>query len=340
MVKKTVGAGVIAAILCSPACFAQRRPMDVPDPTQTSTPQHRQRLILKDGTYQIVLSYQVVGKIVRYQSAERGGDTEELPLALVDLRATEGWQREHSDGAAPQTSVLSPELAREEADRAALTPEIAPNLHLPEEDSVLVLDTFQGTPELVPLPQQGSDLNKETGHAVQKKAIDPSSVAHRIEDLRGTSADVQLHVPDPVFYVRLGMDETAHPGSSAFTVDTHSVEGRDTPTGGAVTSNYILERVDVRYDSRVVDSLRLWQLGTGKPQPDIIELKTEALPGGHWLKLTPTQPLEFGEYALMELLSANDVNLDVWDFGIHPTAPENVEVQRPVPPRPATLQHR
>jgi len=90
----------------------------------------------------------------------------------------------------------------------------------------------------------------------------------------------------------------------------------------------------------VIDSFRISTLGTGKKQPDIIELKSDYLPGGHWLKLTPVQPLEFGEYALVEILNDHEVNLNVWDFGVHPTAPENVEAQRPDKHRPITLEHR
>src|SRR5579875_4055675 len=111
----------------------QHRPMDVPDATQNTIPPERTRLILKDGTYQLVLSYRVVGDVVRYRSAERDGEEEEVPLALVDLPATEKWKKDHEPGArAPAQNgppVLSPELAREEAARSALTPEIAPNLN-------------------------------------------------------------------------------------------------------------------------------------------------------------------------------------------------------------------
>jgi hypothetical protein len=318
------------------------RPLDVPDTTRPEQPELRTRLILKDGSYQVVLGYTVVGNLVRFRSAERDGETEDIPLKLVDLPATERWKREHSPDAQDQrATVLSPELAKEEAERAALTPEIAPDLRLPDDDSVVALDTFRATPELVPVPQVGSDLNKETAHAVQKAAINPASSAHRLLDIPGYGSDIQLHVADPVFYVRVGPDDAAETsGGAAITVDTHGASGRATPSGGATSSDYVIERLDVRQDLRVVDSFRIGLLGSGRKQPDVIELKEKPLPGGHWLKLTPVVPLDFGEYALVEVLSDHEVNLDVWDFGVHSDAQENVEAIQPEVKRPATLVRR
>ena len=331
-------------VLCVLSTAAQQphRPMDVPNPTQNPDEPTRTRLILKDGTYQLVFSYKVVGDVVRYRSAERDGQEEDIPLALVDLPATEKWKKDHEPGAnaqqAAQTAVISPELAKEEAARAALTPEVAPDLRLPEEDSVLALDTFRGTP----MPQSASDLNKETAHAVQKGAINPASSPHRIADIPRERSDIQLHVPDPVFYVRIngGRDEEAVTSGGTFTVDTHGASGRATPSGGDPSNGYVIEHVDVRTDARIVDSLRIAWLGTGRPQRDIVEMKSEILPGGHWMKLTPLQPLDFGEYALIEVLGPNAVNLDVWDFGVHSDAPDNVEAIRPELKRAPSLERR
>ena len=185
-----------------------RRPLEPAIPSQPETPRHRIRLILKDGSFQTVISYRVSGEVVHYRSAERNGEEEDIPLALVDLPATKAWERAHDPdqpSAAQQAPVLSPELAREEAARQARTPEVATlkdaSLRLPEEDSLLVLDTFQGTPELVPLPQGGSDLNRETAHAVLKKDIDPAASPHDLLFLKDERADVQLHVADPVFFL-------------------------------------------------------------------------------------------------------------------------------------------
>ena len=77
-----------------------------------------------------------------------------------------------------------------------------------------------------------------------------------------------------------------------------------------------------------------------KAQEDVVETTTELLPGGHWMKVTPKKPLDFGEYALMEVISDNEVNMGVWDFGVHPVAPENRDVIKPEPKRPLTLERR
>ena len=58
------------------------------------------------------------------------------------------------------------------------------------------------------------------------------------------------------------------------------------------------------------------------------------------MKLTPRQSLGFGEYALMEVISDKEVNLGVWDFGVHPVAPENRDVIKPEPKRPLALERR
>jgi hypothetical protein len=334
-----VGLGLTLAL---PPAHAQRRPIDIPD-TLTKPERGRTRLIMKDGSYQIVLRYDIVGDVVRYKSAERNGAMEDVPLALVDLAATVRWKQEHTAGNDSGPPVLSPELAHEEAARAALTLEIKPGLRLPGQGSVLVLDTFEDVPELVPLAQEGSDLNKETAHAVQKKAIHPGSSAHEIFEIAGPRSEIQLHVPVPIFYVRIGVDEPDPSGGNALTVATHgagAVPEREVSAGGAESSDYVIERVDARQDVRVVESFRLGLLGTGRIQPDVIEMREEPQPGGRWLKLTPQQPLEFGEYALVEVIPPQSLNLDVWDFGIHSDAPENVEAIRPEPRGPLKLQPR
>ena len=321
------------------------------NPPVTASPDtpHRTRLILKDGSYQLIMSYKVVGNTVRYVSAERAGEVEEIPASLVDFEATRRWEQQHSkqggqgDDSGAKPPPIDPELLKEEADRAALTPEVAPDLRLPEQDSFLALDTYRSTPELVPLTQSEGDLSHVTAHNVLRGTINPLSSAHQLVTLKGETSLVQLHVPDPVFYLRLADNAALPPtGGEPLTVDTHGASNRapDSPNGGTSTSTYVILRTDVRTGARVINSFKISLLGSGRHQVDLVETKAEVLPGRHWMKITPNENLEFGEFALLEVLSDKAVNLSVWDFGIHPVARENPDALKPEPKRPATLERR
>jgi hypothetical protein len=339
MLNRPVSAALLAALLTlSPARGQAHRPLDTP----TQGANHRTHLILKDGTYQVVMSYKVQGDTVVYVSAERGGDTEEIPLALVDLEATRRYVQAHDPDQAGKPPVLDPELAKEEQERLSHTPEVAPDLRLDTQDAVLLLDTFQGTPELIPLTQTGGDLNKKTGHSILKGLVNPLAASHQIVEIRGPRSAVQAHVSQPDLYLAIGDDNGAPTGSAPMVVDTRGQTGNapTTPSGGSPDSRYVIVRADVRQDVRILTSFKISALGSVKRQEDVVETTTEVLPGGHWMKITPTQPLLFGEYALMEVISEKEVNLGVWDFGIHPTAPENRDAIKPQPRRPATLERR
>jgi hypothetical protein len=343
-VKFIVARFFLAAGLTLSATAQSHKPLPPLDP---ATNPHRTHLILKDGSYQLVMSYRIVGNVVHYISAERGGAEEEIPIALVDFDATHKWEKQHAnpeaedDAGSTQAPAIDPELLKEEADRAAFTPEVATDLHLPEQDSVLVLDTFRGTPELVPVQQSSGDLNHNTGHNILRTAINPLSSSHQIVQLKGERSAVQLHVDTPVVYVRIGDAAVIPTAGAPLTVDTHGASSRmhDTPSGGSADSRYVIVRADVRTGTRDIASFKISLLGVHQ-QEDIVETNVETLPGGHWMKLTPREPLSFGEYALMEVISDKEVNLGVWDFGIHPVAPENADAIKPEPKRPLSLEHR
>jgi hypothetical protein len=342
---------MLAASSCAATCVAQAvPPQALPDVSKTSAgAPHRTRLILKDGSYQIVMSYSIKGKVVSYVSAERG-EVEELPADLVDWDATHKWEKQHAptdevDGQAqPPAPTIDPELLKEEADRRALTPEVAKDLNLPDQDSVVALDYFHGEPELVPLVQTEGDLNHTTTHNILKMSINPRSAQHQIVQLKGEVAAVQMHVDQPVIYLRVGDDSAISRGGTPLVVDTHgagNVPGvKADASGGSADSGYVMVRADIRTGARVLASFNIGMLGSQKTQEDVVETTTELLPGGHWMKVTPKKPLDFGEYALMEVISDKEINMGVWDFGVHPVAPENRDVIKPQPKRPATLERR
>jgi hypothetical protein len=302
------------------------------------------RLILKDGSDQIVKQYEIVGDRVRYISAERGGDWEELPASLVDWAATDAWAKAHVPGAAPAVadqSGLPPgdkeaaEIDREaRAAREEETPTVEPGLRLPDLDGVFMLDTFRGEPELIDVPQNSGGLNTGTPHNVLRAAI-PGRSAKQLITLEGYKAKTQLHVNQPVIYVSLGdgsgskNDDEASQG--ALTVDTHGASSIKEKHGqSSPTSRYAIVRVQVKRETRVIGAMNASLLGKSQPSVDIIETNAEILPGGHWMKLTPKQPLDIDEYALVEILSPKEFNTAVWDFGVNPRAPEAKNAISPV----------
>jgi hypothetical protein len=54
------------------------------------------------------------------------------------------------------------------------------------------------------------------------------------------------------------------------------------------------------------------------------------LEGKHWLKITPQSPLHIGEYALIEIISASEINQTVWDFRVDPQLGENAGAMVPI----------
>src|SRR5271157_5636548 len=100
-----------------------------------------QKLFLKDGTYQLVSSYQVHGDRVRYYSVERSA-WEEIPASLVDWGATQkaagdDAARDKELAAKIKASELAAPTAYIDSDRSL---EVRPGVILPDEDGLYVLD--------------------------------------------------------------------------------------------------------------------------------------------------------------------------------------------------------
>jgi hypothetical protein len=338
-----LGAGLVLAPIGVAQVDPHQTTVDAAAAESAAKAPRRTRLYLKDGSFQIVMSYKIVGDNVSYVSAERAGETEVVPLKLVDLDKTKAWAAQHApqdpnaldrNGGRP-APVLDPELAKEEAERKALAPEVEPHLALNPEYTLLVEDTWHASPELIPLTQSDGELNRQTSHNVVRQAVNPLSTAHKVIVLRGESSPVQIHVNDPVFYLKL--DDETEPTGEVLTVDTHGASSR-VPKAKPDDTSYVIVRTDVRQDARVVASFNILLLGTGKRQADVIEMDQTPVAGGHWLKLVPGEKLLVGEYALLEVLGAKEINLGVWDFGVHPTAPENRDAIRPELPKGIGLE--
>ncbi len=321
---------VLVGTLLVPICAAAQDRKPVPLKPGVPGVGSNHRLILKDGTYQMVRQYQVVGDRVRYLSQERG-EWEELPANLVDWDATRKWENDHSgqpEEASPamkEAEELDKEEAAERADSKARMPEVATGLELPDQDGVFALDTFQGTPELVELTPAELDMNAKTKHGLG--TLNPLAASKANLELEGAHAKVHLHVNDPAFYLSLdaGTRDVEPVTTHAITVQTTGNKELGNGKHGAhsASSGFAIVHVDERRAVRIVGDLKTNLNGTTTQNEDVIPTKVEVLPGKHWLKLTPEKPLVVGEYALVEILSASDINQSVWDFRVDPSLGDN-----------------
>lgn len=308
----------------------------------------RDRLILKDGSYQVITKYVVKGDRVRYFSAERD-EWEEIPASLIDWPATEKWKLEHD----PATSTAKPgpvdpndpgqvEAAKLDAEEYAARneelarmPVISTGLRLPDESGVWILDTYDGQPELVHALQANGDLNRASEHSILRASFGGTGGARELIHINGADSKVQLHVDRPVLYVSLDAPSTPvedEAPASALTVDTHGANSaiKDKNSHSSPDSRYAIIRLNSNHNLRTAIATEVYRLDQPNHSEDIIETTKEILPGARWMKLTPKTPLLIGEYALIEILSPRDVNLDVWDFGVNPSARDNKDTVTPV----------
>ena len=302
---------------------------------------HNHRLILKDGSYQIVRKYEIAGDRVRYMSLERGGDWEELPYDLVDWNATKKWEQNHtgpyqgSDEASPgmkEAEELDKEEAAERNEAKARMPEVAKGLDLPDEDGVFVLDYYQGTPELVALPASDLGMNQKSRKGLA--TLNPMAGSRATLELQGTHAKVHLHVNDPAIYLSVeSQDQVEQVLSHALTVQTHGgqqVAANHKHGAHSPQSGFAIVKVDERKEVRIVGAVQVSPNGNVTQSEDVIPTKAELLPGKHWLKLTPETTLAIGEYALVEILSPSDISDSVWDFRVDPRMGDNPAALGPI----------
>jgi hypothetical protein len=288
------------------------------------------RLILKDGSYQLVREYRIAGDRVRYLSLERG-DWEEMPVDLVDWDATRKWERDHTMPSEEESSPAMKAAAtidKEEAEERELErlrmPEVAKGLELPDEDGVFVLDTFQGTPELVELTPTDLNMNAKNRHGLS--TLNPLAASKANLELDGQHAKVHLHVNDPAIFLSLNLvDDTESVLSHPVTINTGTAKAVNGGKHGAHSdkSGFAIVRVDQRRAVRIVGAIHVSPTGKVTQDENVIPTKLEVLPGKHWLKIQPEQPLTIGEYALVEIVSASEMSQSVWDFQVNPATGDN-----------------
>ncbi|MFZ0956672.1 MAG: hypothetical protein WAN60_10045 [Candidatus Sulfotelmatobacter sp.] len=272
------------------------------------------RLILKDGSYQVVTKYEIKGDRVRYFSAERD-EWEELPKSLVDWPATENYEKEQQekDRATAAAAVqLDKQVENENQSAEVKLPEVAPGLRLPRDSGVFLLDNLKSEPQLVEIQEAEGDLNQSS-----KGNIFHGGIAKQSVELPGEHAKVQSHVDIPSFYINL----EPPPESIAPPQDPQSA-------AAVPFDRYRIVRADAKSGKRTLAEVKRGVTGKMTQEQHFEKTTTTRITGG-WLKLTPAESLAPGEYAIVEMMDKEGMNLYVWDFGVNPNAPANANPWKP-----------
>jgi len=305
----------------------------------TSFPAHAQdlskRLILKDGTYQLVTKYEVHGDRVRYLSAERD-EWEELPSDLVDWPATEKYEKERNTSAIPEAKVLDRETEAEREAEESRLPEVAPGLRLPEESGVFLLDNYQGQPQLVEMQQLEGDIDQRSRASIFRGALAPLGGAKQSVELEGEHAALNSHVAVPSIYINVE-DESEQNSSAKPSQPSHDApraqpqqpQQPQQAEGPVVPFNrFRIVRAKVSKGKRTISNLKRDATGKVSQNQDFVKTTIDKIASG-WFKLTPTEDLAPGEYVLVEMKENEGMNLYVWDFGVNPNAPANANPWKP-----------
>jgi hypothetical protein len=273
------------------------------------------KLVLKDGSFQVVRDYRRNGERVRYLSAERG-DWEEIPAAMVDWDATaRGEEEEEAEGDALAKKIHAQEQAQriETIMDVDASLQVAPGVFLPPGEGMFLIDGKS----VKPLEQVGSQIKTDKKQYL-KQVLSPIPIvpSKRNVQIAGSRASVRVTSGQAEFYLR-----EAPPDPERTTPIVKS--SRPGESGPEVE----LVRAKVKGNKRELESIKSLFGEQMEENRDTIAIQRwEIAPTV--FRFTLGEPLPAGEYALAEILP-DGMNLYVWDFGVEPatgakpaTAPE------------------
>ena len=235
------------------------------------------RLYLRDGNYHLVREYKVEGDRVRFYSVERS-DWEEVPASLVDLKRTETEKQERQEKLQKDAAEIAAEDKFEREQREEVE-------RVPVGAGVYFLDGKQ----VKTLKQAESKaVNKKSRAILKHLAPIPVVSGKTTVELEGEHSASVMTSTRPEFYMRLDHDENfgivkMMPKKGVRVVQEWDVQ--------PVTNEVIEKEVDIPVFRKQVDD-GLYQI---------------------W----PQQPLEPGEYAVIEY-TAGERNVQTWDFTCRP----------------------
>jgi hypothetical protein len=265
-----------------------------------------------------------------------------MPAALVDWPATEKFEKDRAAGASvPEAAQLDKEIEQERAQEDAQLPQVAPGLRLPEASGIFLLDSFQGETQLDEIQQTAGDVNRNTKGNIFRGAIPIASQKQTIE-LEGAHAPVQSHVAVPSLYINV--EDSPNRPDQPISRDSSSRESGRAPQSPQQPQQpeqpqqaeqplvpfdrFRIVRTEVKGNKRIVGDVKRQVTGKVSQEEHVVKATITRVSGG-WLKLTPTDPMPQGEYALVEMMGKEGMNLYLWDFGVNSKAPPNANPWKP-----------
>jgi hypothetical protein len=264
------------------------------------------KLVLNDGTFQLVRDYQRIGERVRYLSAERG-EWEEVPASMVDWEATtKAAATEQSEEDALAKKIHAQEQAQkiETVMDVDASLQVAPGVFLPPGEGMFLIDGKY----VRHLEQVGSQIKTDKKQFL-KQVLSPIPIVSSKRNIQipGSHATIRVSNTQAEFYLR-----EAPPDPERTTpIQKSSRPGESGP-------EVELVRATVKGSSRQLESIRsLFGQELEQKRATISIQRWEIAPTV--FRFTLSEPLPPGEYALAEILP-DGMNLYVWDFGVDPAA--------------------
>ncbi len=253
--------------------------------------QAAKRLILTDGSYQAATEWTKIGDRVRYFSAERA-QWEEVPVALVDWMATDEWNAERAKIQTEELKQVPEEAVAARKEEQLNTPLVAPELRLPADGGVFLLELLGGKPVLQKVDGSKTQENDHDGKNLLKRSIIPIASQVQTIELKGSAAKIRVHSAVPLIFVDVEDNQGVIPGDS-----------------------FRMVRLERKKNLRVLAKNTVSIGGDQSQSEKFLHSRAEKF-GGDWWKVIPLEDLTPGEYAIVVSASGADANGVVWDFGV------------------------
>jgi hypothetical protein len=257
----------------------------VPDSIKKPLPRGK-KLILKDGSVQLVREYQVMDDRVRFYSTERS-QWEEMPAALVDWDATDQVVTTQKKGDAELNAKVhkQEEIRRVLALDVDASLEAAPGVFIPAGEGLFVYDG-----KSVLRLTQAQAVDKADKKQVVKQVLVPIPVvpSRRNISIHRAHAEVRVRNEQPEFYMR---------------------------TADMREPDMLLIRAKVQGDTRQIENVDTYFGAVNKTKRNEISAERWQIAKGVY-RFTISESLAPGEYVFTELVKGQGTNLYVWDFGV------------------------